>query len=170
MKKYIFLAITLLLVSTSSVFAGDFISRFLEKYTDEKHLFNNVNIGNTMLQKMAANSQNEELKKIFQNLNSIRIITNENKEDSHYYFKKAKELLSEEEFSDFNEVLTLNEHKAKVDIYMKNINDKKQILILIGLDPENKLTIITVTGKIDLSSISKLSGTFEKGEKQKHKK
>lgn len=44
---------------------------------------------------------------------------------------------------------------------MKRNDEETQNLILISLDEEDKLTIITVSGKIDFNSFSKLSGSIK---------
>ena len=79
----------------STLFADNFVSLFMEKCAEEERPLNNVNIGRTMLDKMAANTDDEELKNAFKELNSIRIISSDNVDDSKYYFKKANELIKE---------------------------------------------------------------------------
>lgn len=154
MKKQILLILTLL--ACIPVFADDFVTTFMNAHVEEKRPVNNVNIGKTMLGKMAENAEDHELKETLEKLNSIRIITTENKRDAKYYFKKA-EKLAEEQFSDFNEVTSINERKSKVQVLLKNLENDLQELILIALDDNCKLTIITVSGKIDFKSFSKLS-------------
>lgn len=126
-----------------------------------KRPVSNVNIGKPMLEKMASNTNDEELKKIFQNLNSIRIVTTEDKKDAHHYFKKANELAAQE-FSDYQEVVSVNERNTKINVLTKSKDDKNQDIIFIGLDEDNKLTIINITGKIDFHAISKLSDSLSK--------
>lgn len=150
-----------LFFSSMNIFAGDFVTRFMEMYSDNKQGISNVNIGRSMLEKMATQTEDEDLKRTFHSLNSIRIITFENREDSKDYFKKAQELVREE-FSDFTEMVSINEKKAQMNVLFKKIDEKNQELILLGLDADNKLTIISITGKIDFDSISKLSDTFSK--------
>ena len=157
----IYFIILSLFFSSMNSFAGDFVTRFMEKYSDNKEGINNVNIGRSMLEKMASHTEDEDLKKAFQSLNSIRIITSENRKDSKDYFNKAQTLVSEE-FSDFTEMVSVNERKAKMNVLFKRTDEKNQQLILLGLDADNKLTIISITGKIDFDSISKLSETFSK--------
>ena len=160
MKIY-FLIISLVF-SSMNMFAGDFVTRFMDKYAQDKQFaINNVNIGNSMLEKMASHTEDTDLKKTFQNLNSIRIITLDNKKDSKEFYNKAQTLVSEE-FADFKEMVSVNDRKTKMNVLFKKIDDKNQELILIGLDADNKLTIISITGKIDFNSISKLSDTFSK--------
>jgi hypothetical protein len=159
MKKTAF--ILFFLLSTVSLSAGDFVTQFLEKCIEEKKPVNNINIGKSMLEKMASNTDDEDLKKTFRNLNSIRIITCDNIRDSRLYFKKANNLALEE-FKDYQELVSLNEKNAKIHIYFKQESEKLQDLIFIGLDEEEKLSIITITGKIDFASISKLSDSLNK--------
>jgi hypothetical protein len=159
MKKISF--ILFFLLSTVSLSAGDFISRFLDKCVEDQRPVNNVNIGKSMLDKMASNTDDDELKKTFRNLSSIRIITCDNKRDAHLYFKAAINLAIEE-FKDYQELVTVNEKKTKIHIYYKQESEKMQDLIFIGLDEEDKLSIITITGKIDFGSIAKLSNSLNK--------
>lgn len=159
MKTYFILLS--LLFSSMNIFAGDFVTRFMEIFSENRQGINNVNIGRSMLEKMATQTEDEDLKKTFQNLNSIRIITSEDKKESKDYFNKAKELVNEE-FSDFTEMVSINEKRAQMNVLFKKTDEKRQELILLGLDADNKLTIISITGKIDFDSISKLSDTFNK--------
>lgn len=157
MKKSFFIILTILF--SASAFAGDFVSKFLQQTVEESRPVNNVNIGKTMLDKMAANTDEEELKNTFKGLTSIRFITTENKKDSKYYFNKANKL-AEDEFSDYEEVVSVNDRKSKIHVLFKKTGDKTQDLIMIALDENNKLTIINVSGKIDFHSISKLSNSI----------
>lgn len=159
MRKTI-LIITVLL-SSVSLSANGFITRFIERYSEENRPLNNVNIGKTMLDKMAANTEDEELKNAFRELKSIRIVSSENAKDSRYYFHKANELVTEE-YSNYEEVVSVNEKDSKISVWMKKEDEDKQDLILISLDENSKLTIITVSGKIDFNSFSKLSNTLKK--------
>jgi len=152
--------IIIILLSSASLFANDFVSQFIERYSEEDRPLNNVNIGKTMLDKMADNTEDEELKNAFRELKSIRIVSTENAKDSRHYFQKANELVREE-FSDYEEVVSVNEKNSRISVWMKKEDEKKQDLILISLDENSKLTIITVSGKIDFKSISKLSGTLK---------
>ncbi|HHV85505.1 MAG TPA: DUF4252 domain-containing protein [Petrimonas sp.] len=152
-----------ILFSATSIFANDFITKFLKECVETERPVSNVNIGKAMLNKMASNTSDEELKTTFRELNSIRIITTENKADSKYYFEKAKEMAFSE-FTEYKEVVSVNERRSKINILMKKIDEKTQDLILIALDDDSKLTIITVSGNIDFNSISKISSSLREGE------
>src|SRR5690554_2425989 len=110
MKK-ILLILSLLFFSIS-ISADDFVNRFIEKYSESERPLNNVNIGKTMLDRMAENSSDEELKSAFKELTSIRIVSSEEPEDSRYYYDKANELVREA-FSDYEEVVSVNESMSK---------------------------------------------------------
>ncbi len=143
--------------------ADNFVSVFMDRCVEEERALNNVNIGKTMLDKMAANTDDEELKTAFKELNSIRIVSTDNVEDSKYYFKKANELIKES-FGDYEEAVSVNEMDSKISVWIKRQHEEKQDLILISLDGDGKLTIITVSGKIDFNSLSKLSGSLRNGQ------
>ena len=158
MKKTILIA--WLIALPALLIASDFVSLFMERCAEEKRPLNNVNIGETMLETMAENTIDEELKETFRKLNSIRIINSDNKRDSRHYYRKAEELIRDS-FADYREVVTVNEEDTRVSVWMKEINDKEQDRILLSLDNEGKFTVITVNGEIDLNSISRLSGTLK---------
>lgn len=158
MKKTILIA--WLIALPALLIASDFVTLFMERCAEEKRPLNNVNIGKTMLETMAENTIDEELKETFRKLNSIRIINSDNKRDSRHYFRKADELIRDS-FADYREVVTVNEEDTRVSVWMKEIRDKEQDLILLSLDNEGKFTVITVNGEIDLNSLSRLSGTLK---------
>lgn len=158
MKKTILIA--WLIALPALLIASDFVTLFMERCAEEKRPLNNVNIGKTMLETMAENTIDEELKETFRKLNSIRIINSDNKRDSRHYYRKADELIRDS-FADYREVVTVNEEDTRVSVWMKEISDKEQDLILLSLDNEGKFTVITVNGEIDLNSISRLSGTLK---------
>lgn len=143
--------------------ADNFVSVFMDRCAEEERPLNNVNIGKTMLDKMAANSDDEELKNAFKELNSIRIVSSADEGDSKYYYKKAKELVNEA-FGDYEEAVSVNEMDLKISVWVKKLDEERKNLILISLDEEGKLAIITVSGKIDFESISKLSGLLRSGQ------
>jgi abortive infection bacteriophage resistance protein len=58
-------------------------------------------------------------------------------------------------------VVSVNEKLSRISVWMKKDKDKRQEIILISLDENSQLSIITVSGKIDFSTISKLSGTLK---------
>ncbi|WP_298649520.1 DUF4252 domain-containing protein [uncultured Proteiniphilum sp.] len=161
MRIIIVMLFSVLLPATLS--ADNFVSVFMDRCVEEERALNNVNIGKTMLDKMAANTDDEELKTAFKELNSIRIVSTDNVEDSKYYFKKANELIKES-FGDYEEAVSVNEMDSKISVWIKRQHEEKQDLILISLDGDGKLTIITVSGKIDFNSLSKLSGSLRNGQ------
>ena len=138
--------------------AGDFVSRFMGTITEENNTLNNVNIGKKMLDKMSDEIGDKDLAKLFRNLNSIRIITCDNIQDSRFYFNKANEFLKEN-YADYDEIVSVNDPKNKINTVLKKENNNTDI-ILISLDEEGKLSIINVSGKIDLESFSKLSNSI----------
>ena len=152
--------IPILLLTSASLFATGFVTQFISKYSEENRPLNNVNIGKTMLDKMAANTEDDELKNAFKELKSIRIVSSENARDSRYYFEKAHDLIKEE-FSDYDEMVSVNEKNSRISVWMKRGDKNTQELILISLDEESHLSIITVSGKIDFKTFSKLSGTLK---------
>ncbi|MDD4157843.1 MAG: DUF4252 domain-containing protein [Proteiniphilum sp.] len=142
------------------VCASDFVTLFVDRYAEGSRPLNNVNIGKTMLERMAENTSDQELKEAFSKLNSIRIVSSENKRDSKHYFRKAEELVKEA-FADYQEVVSINEQNTKISIWMKEMSAEDQDLILLSLDEEGKFSVITVTGNIDFKSIAKLSGSLK---------
>ncbi|MDR1517048.1 MAG: DUF4252 domain-containing protein [Dysgonamonadaceae bacterium] len=158
MKKYALALFAICLASP--IFAGDFITRFLNQCVEGNRLVNNVNIGKTMLNKMIDITGDESLKTAFHDLRSIRLVTTENPSDSKFYFEKARDLASAE-FGDYQEVVSVNEKRNKMSVLIREEGSDDQDIILILLDDNHNLTLITLSGKIDLASLSKLSTTLE---------
>ena len=159
MKRGVLIILSVLFVA--NVFGNNFINKFMEECIDPERPVNNVNIGKAMMSKIAANTQDEDLQKTFKELNSIRIITTENEKDSKYYFKKANELVGNE-FKEYNEVVSVNDRKSKINIFLRENEKTDKDLLLIALDEDNKLTIIAISGNIDFNSISKLTDSLRK--------
>lgn len=160
--KLIVLALFSFMLSTV-VLADDFVSVFMSRCVEDGRPLNNVNIGRSMLEKMASRASDEQLKNAFKELNSIRMVSSDNLEDSKYYYRKAKELIRDS-FGDYQEALSVSEVGANVSVWMKRFDEDKQDLILIALDNDGKLSIITFSGKIDFDSISKLFGSLQDGQ------
>ncbi|NLJ00342.1 MAG: DUF4252 domain-containing protein [Bacteroidales bacterium] len=143
-----------------AMFPGDFVNRFIEKYSENERPLTNVNIGKTMLDRMTENTNDEELKNAFKELKSIRMVSSEDEEDSRYYYHKAHELVKEA-FSEYEEMVSVNESNSKISVFMKRESDEQQDLILITIDNSDGFSLITVSGKIDFDSISKLSKSLK---------
>lgn len=158
MKKTLLIAWLIALPTLLS--ASDFVTLFMEQCAEEKRPLNNVNIGETMLEKMAENALDEELKETFSKLNSIRIVSSDNRRDSRHYFRKADELIRDS-FADYREVVSVNEEESRISVWMKEVSEKEQDLILLSLDEKGLFTVINVNGEIDFNSISRLSGTLK---------
>ena len=154
------LLLSFVLILSASLFANDFVTQFLERYADEDRPLNNVNIGKTMLEKMAVNTDDKELGQTFRDLSSINIVSSENKRDSRFYFNKANEMVKEL-FSDYEEVVSVNEKESKISVWMKQEDKEISNLILLSLEENSKFTLITVSGKIDFQSMAKLSGALK---------
>lgn len=155
MKKNIITLILLMFIATP-MFAGDFISDFLKKCVEEKRPVSNINIGKKMLEKLFQTTDDEDLKNAIRDLKSIRLITSEKRNDSKIYFQKAHELIKSD-FDDYKELVSVNDRNTKMSILMKQIDSKTQDVIMVGLDEDEKLTIINVTGKVNFKTFSKLS-------------
>lgn len=140
--------------------ASDFVAQFMERYAENNRPLNNVNIGKDMLEKMAEETTDSELQAAFNKLNSICIISSNNRRDSRYYFRKAGKLVKES-YSDYREVVSINEQDSHVSVWLKEESATDQHLILVSLDEENKFTVITLTGEIDFNSIARLSKSLK---------
>lgn len=158
MKRTYIILFTLIL--SFALNAQDFVSQLMKLSVDEERPLTNINIGKAMLEKMSTNTEDSELKEAFSELNSIRIVSSEETNDSKFFYVKANEII-QESFIDYEEVVSVDDTFSKISMYIKKRNEDNQDLILISLDDKNKLTIISVSGKIDFSSMSKLSGSLK---------
>jgi len=165
MKKLIFsLAILAFLLVSSYTNAQSPIDKVFDKYAGQEG-FTSVNIAKEMfqmLQQMAAGSVNDttmkDLKMIMEQLSGLKVLS--------FNFDSTKVSKAVSIYNEFaglfpagtyKELMTVNEGREYIKFLTKqDANSKISEMVMLAKD-KHEVTVLSLTGNIDLSSLSKLS-------------
>ena len=128
------------------------VSSFLDTLDkDSKKGITQVNISGTMLRLASKNDPNidNEMKKFFENIDKISLISRLTVND--VLKSKLDELLSP-----YEELIQVIEENQTIRMHTKETKKQIEEFILYVLF-ENELTLMSITGKIDLKQIARLS-------------
>ncbi|MBL7138101.1 MAG: DUF4252 domain-containing protein [Bacteroidales bacterium] len=143
------------------------VEKLYEKYAG-KEGFTSVNVTKELFQ-MIMNVEIEgegtegvkEMQKMMEQLDGLKVITFENKEDP----EKAKALYKEFNAlfpsSSFPELMVIKENGNNIRFLTKQ-DEKGKILELVMLAEEKgEVTVLSLVGRIDMATVSKLSGKMK---------
>ncbi len=154
MKKFVF-TIVVLLGTLSLSAQSKVVDKLFEKYSERdgfttvvitKHMFN--------LFSNVETEADDEYMNMIKNLKNIRILTGpENSEEGvNFYDEIMKELPKKE----YEELMVIHDSDKDIKFLVKEENNiVSELLMVIGSKTDNVL--ISITGNIDMKSISKLS-------------
>ena len=154
MKKFVF-TIVVLLGTLSLSAQSKVVDKLFEKYSERdgfttvvitKHMFN--------LFSNVETEADDEYMNMIKNLKNIRILTGpENSEEGvNFYDEIMKELPKKE----YEELMVIHDSDKDIKFLVKEENNMvSELLMVIGSKTDNVL--ISITGNIDMKSISKLS-------------
>mgnify|MGYP003631887766 CR=1 FL=1 len=140
----------------------------LSQFEDEDHVTTVVITKKTfeLMAKVSSDDMDQEAKEmveLIQGLNELKIYTTENSEVANEMNSTIKSYVKD---SNLSELLRVNDKDAKVKIYIKEGKDDDHVTELLlfvneintenkgGRNPES--VVISITGDIDLTKISKL--------------
>jgi hypothetical protein len=149
-----------------SVSAQDVVTSFLDKHENDDSL-QVISIGKKMIERMdTLTSDNPELKKAINGLETIRIVLSKDKELDDEYYDSARELLSES--NGLEEFFSMNGKNTDLIIMVRKSKGVVKELILLSKQQE-EFSLIAITGKIDLDVLLEYSeGLTIKALKQLH--
>lgn len=143
---------------TSSLFAQDFASSFLQKYGDKE--MEVVSLGKQMLSMLAAMSnKNTEVMEAIQGLESIKIVSLDSKEKVGKQYQYAQDMLYKKN-SGFVEMMTIKEGDENTLIMTKEEDGIITDFVLITAN-KTSFNLIGLSGKVNLSTLSKLSSSMQ---------
>ena len=173
MKKLILLTATALLMAfmPSRTFSQSTTDDLFEKY-GTKEGFTTVHITKELFSlfgEIAGESDDDDiqgLNSVINGLDYIRILMYENSNDNKYNnpktFKEFKDDLKKVQLKNFAELMTVSEPGETVKFMIRKDGKKiKELLLLIN--QEDEAGFISISGNIDLKSISKLSKAMNIG-------
>jgi len=165
MKKLVFsLAILAFLMASLYTNAQSPVDKIFEKYAGQEG-FTSVNVSKEMfqmIQQMAAGSANDtsmkDLKVIMEQLSGLKVLS------FHFDSTKISKAVSVyNEFSSlfpassYKELMTVNEGREYIKFLTKqDASGKIAEMVMLAKD-KNEVTVLSLTGNIDLSYLSKLS-------------
>lgn len=96
---------------------------------------------------------NSTIKEMMQNIQSIRILKYQANTENAEQEKLWKKMQKAAGDGDYKEVITVNAENTRVNIYMMKEPDGKTREIALMAKDEKGVTMVTVTGNMDFSSI-----------------
>jgi hypothetical protein len=163
MKNKISLLLVLLLISGSISWAQQSpVDRLFDKYSG-KDGFTSVYISKYMFDLFSSVEADDpdakEMQKAVSNLNSIRILSMDEPAKSsgvNFY----KEVINDLPVNTYKELMVVKEKDQTLKFFIRENGDKiSELLLLIGGTNDN--TLISISGDIDLKTISKLSKSMK---------
>lgn len=165
MKKYIvFLTALAWMSAMVSIQAQSPVDKVFEKYTGEEG-FTTVNITKDLIQMMIQMNPDQkkdtsgaEIKSMLEQLNGLKILT--------YEFDSTKLVRAVSVYNEFaglfpsgtyKELMSINEGRQNVKFLTKQESSGKISEMVMLAKDKNEVAVLSLTGKIDLSTVSKLS-------------
>jgi len=143
------------------------VEKLYEKYAGEDG-FTSVNVSKELFQmimKIEVEGDDtkdiKEMQNMMEQLDGLKVITFEDKEDPAKAAAIYKEFSSQFPSSSFAELMVVKEKGNNIRFLTKQ-DDKGKILELVMLaEEEGEVTVLSLVGRIDMSTVSKLSGTMK---------
>jgi hypothetical protein len=155
-KKYITLIICIICVSTGN--AQNFSTQFLDSINRQDVSVATVN--SAMIETLRRREQNPDIQAFLSELNFLRIISADNPRNAAALYENAISLLRKNE--DFEELLSMEEGRQRVVIaaLSKSEENRTAEVVMISYINNASLTIVNITGSIDISDLSQLAATI----------
>ncbi len=159
MKKLTIILFALLIPFVGMAQEEDAISKFLGKYVNDED-FSTVYITKRMFRLIAQIANDPDEKEFEETINKIEsfcILSTEKRKGRELY----KEITGKLPMKEYEELMIIREGKDVTKFLIKETKQGKiiELLMLSGL--ENKFSILSMTGEINLEQISKLSKKME---------
>ena len=154
MKKIIIL-ITLACFATSAWSQNKVIDDLVNKYSGTKG-FTSVVITKHMFSLFSnvKTTEDDEYMNMIKNLNNIKILSAPGYPESGINF--IKEVTDKLPLKEYEELMVITEDKQNIKFLIKEEKDKViELLMLVSGDDEN--VVISITGNIDMKTVTKLS-------------
>jgi len=138
-----------------------------EKYAG-KDGFTSVNINKELFQmimKMEIDGEGtekvQEMQDMMEHLDGLKVLTFESEEDPEKVKSLYKEFNALFPSSDYTELMTIQENGSNIRFLTKQADNGKILEMVMLAEEENEVTLLSLVGLIDMSTISKLSGTMK---------
>ena len=148
MKKHILLGFFLLFISTMN--AQDIISDFMSEIDDASGCLS-VSLSGKMLRMAAANDKDvgQDFKKLVNDIDKIKLVSNISIDSDDK--KRLEKLLKP-----YEELMAVSESEQKISMFTKEQKGKITEFVLC-IEFNNKLSLMVITGNINIKDLSKLA-------------
>lgn len=165
MKKISFF-FSLLLISTLSGFAqSDAISTIFSAYNADDR-FIKVNVSSKMFELFShvegGTPEEKEFLKTVQNLSSLKVLTMENNSQAKELYKQSLKKV----VSPYEQLMSVEDGTEQITFYIKEKNGIISELLMLSGD-SGSFVILSLSGKIDLQQVKKLSKQMSIGGMEK---
>jgi hypothetical protein len=167
-KKYIILIICIICISTANAqnFSTEFLNSINQRNVSVEFLGlvtqRNVSvttINSSMIESLRRREQNREVQAFLSELDFLRIMTVNNPRNVAAFHETAISLLRKNK--DFEELLSMEEGRQQVLIVaLTPKNNRTAEVVMINNISNASLTIVNITGNIDISDLSQLATTI----------
>lgn len=144
--------IMILVLVSLPFFSQTFVSSFLDEIDKgAKSSAMQINVSGKMLSLAAKNDKNidSDTRKLFLNIDKISVV-------SGLPTNKKLETKLDEHLVHYEELMSVAENNQTIRMYTKESKDKIEEFVLCVIS-SNDITLMSITGKIDLDQIAKLS-------------
>ncbi|MFT5917482.1 MAG: hypothetical protein ACJAWV_003555 [Flammeovirgaceae bacterium] len=159
MKKLTIILFALLIPFVGMAQEEDAISKFLGKYVNDED-FSTVYITKRMFRLIAQIADDPDEKEFEETINKIEsfcILSTEKRKGRELY----QEIASKLPMKEYEELMIIREGKDLTKFLIKETKEGKILELLMLSGSENKFSILSMTGEINLDQISKLSKKME---------
>lgn len=141
----------LLLILSPQLYGQDFVKDFLNDIGDKKENALVVSISGKMLRfaSIMSKEDDKDFKELVKNIDKINMIVDMELNDEEK--GRLKKLCGK-----YDELMSVTDNGQKVDMYLREKNEKIQELI-ICVEEDNVINLINILGNIDLQQLAKLS-------------
>lgn len=155
-NRVIINAFILIMISLSAFSQKNPVDKLFEKYSG-KDGFTTVLISSKMFSMFSdMEAGDDEINKMIKNIESIKILTTEDKSLLDPGINFYNEIMDELSLDEYEELMVITEKDQNIKFLVKEKEDIiVELLLVIGGEGNN--TLISIRGIIDLKSISRLS-------------
>jgi hypothetical protein len=118
-----------------------------------------VTVNSSMIESLRRREQNREVQAFLSELDFLRIMTVDNPRNAAAFYQTAISLIGKN--ADFEELLSMKEGRQRVVIVAQAPeNNRTSEIVMISYIHNASLTIVNITGDIDISDLSQLATTI----------
>ena len=146
---------SMVILSSVANAQSEVINKFFAKYNEDER-FTSVFVSGRMFSMFSevAEEQSQEMKKMMNDLKGLRILSSEKIDGTRLY----KEAFADFNRSGYEELLKISGEEELIFLIKEEAGQINELLMLTG--NQQKFFLMSIVGKIDLKTLSKLAGSM----------